>query len=69
MRGSPHRHGYISVAAFICEAISGFLSGFYFTLMIYRQAIKKPFTAVLRALQEYGGDIPATAAGEGGGRC
>ena len=33
--------------------------------MIYHPAIKKPLTAVPRALQEYGGDIPAMAAGEG----
>ena len=46
----------------ISQALSGSLSGFYFTLMIYHTDIKTPFTAVLRALQEYGGGIPAIAA-------
>lgn len=47
------------------QALSGFLSGFYLCHMIYRPAIKTPFTGVLWAFQEYGGNIPATAAGGG----
>ena len=52
----------------LSQAPSGFLSGFYFSLMIYHPAIKKPFTGVLRALQRYGSDIPAMAAGEWTGK-
>ena len=53
---------------FICEALSGFLSGFYFALMFYHSAIKSPFTGLLEAWQEYGGNIPAIAAGEWTGK-
>lgn len=49
----------------LSQALSSFLSGFYFSLMFYHPAIKKPFTGVLRALQRYGSDIPATGAGGG----
>ena len=54
--------------SFICEALSGFLSGFYFALMFYHPAIKKPFAGVLRALQQHDRYIPAMAAGEGTGK-
>ena len=52
---------------FISQALSASLSGFYFSLMIYHPAIKKPFTGSLEAWQEYAGGIPAKAAGDGGG--
>lgn len=53
LQGSTGRRRYISVTVFtmhICsQALSGFLSGFYLCRMIYRLAIKKPFTGVLEA--------------------
>ena len=49
----------------LSQALRGFLSGFYFCRMILHPAIKKPFTGVLEAWQQYNGDIPAMAAGEG----
>ena len=49
----------------LSQALSASLSGFYFSLMIYHPAIKKPFACVLEALQKYGGGIPAIAAVEG----
>lgn len=52
----------------LSQPLSGFLSGFYLCRMIHRPAVKKPFTGVLRALQEYGGGIPAAAAWEGTGK-
>ena len=51
----------------LSQALSASLSGFYFSLMIYHPAIKKPFTAALRALQGHGGGIPAMAAVDSGG--
>ena len=49
----------------LSQALRGFLSGFYFSLMIYRQAIKTPFASALRALQQHGRYIPAKAGGGG----
>ena len=51
----------------LSQPLSGFLSGFYFCLMIYHTAIKKPIAGVLEAWQEYDGGIPAMTAGDGGG--
>ena len=59
-QGNTGRHGYISgplqihfcggfPMRILSQALSGFLSGFYFARMFYRPAIKKPFTGVLEA--------------------
>ena len=37
------------VRLFLSQALSGFLSGFYFRLMIYHPAIKTQFTGALEA--------------------
>ena len=57
------RSGYSMRILF--QALRGVLSGFYICRMIYHPAIKNPFIGVLEAWQQYGGGIPAMAAGGG----